>query len=592
MIKLKNSFSKIVALLVIGWFTFQFSIKITEVIENKSTCVCAYDGYGYYMYLPAFFENGSLDIQKEWAEKLQHSYCSNDLIIYQLQPVENSKFVNIYHMGLAFVQLPSYFIADQFAAFLGYNQDGFSKPYHIAYLLNTLLFILLGILYLRKLLLLFFDEWISGMVMLILYFCSNIYPTFIDAYQLTHLYLFTFNALLLFHFFKFVKTEQKRYIIYSALFFGITCFIRPSQAIWGIIPLIILWKKFGFTKKMIGLVAFFPLAAILLNIPHLVYWKTIGGQLLLMNLHTEDIVLTDPNFWNFLFSYRKGWLLYTPIFLLIIPGFIYLYRNNKNIFWALLSFVIIDIYVLCSWECWWYAASYSSRVMIDSYPLLAIIIGFAILGIHRNKILKVAATIFVISCLILNSIQIIQLKKYYLHVERMSKQHYWYIFGRTNIPNYVDYRLEIDRGNVNWIENQNFKKDPNFSIEKKQVFNSNKRIELNKNTGTTIGKIELSNLLTTDETLFEISIRCKSSDSTIVSQFRFEQTGKHNTYSWANIELSKDLPQNQWNEVRFKVNEAYLRHTDDFIQLYTLTEGNAKVEIESVKVIARSLIRN
>lgn len=561
------------------------------MVKNESTCICHYDGFGYYMYLPAFFENGSLNIRKEWAEKLQHTYCSKDLVAYQLHPVQNSNYVNIYHMGLALVQLPSYFIADQFASALGYKQDGFSKPYHIAYLLNTLLFILLGIVYLRKLLLLFFDEWISGLTILILYICSNIYPTFIDAYQLTHLYLFTFNALLLFHFFKFTKTEHKKYLIYSALFFGITCFIRPTQAIWGIIPLIILWKNYGFTKKMIVLVAFFPIAAILLNIPHVIYWKIIGGQWLLMNLHTEEIVLTDPNFWNFLFSYRKGWLLYTPIFLLIIPGFIYLYRNYKNLFWAFGSLVFINIYILCSWECWWYASSYSSRVMIDSYPLLAVIIGFAIVGIGRRKILIVGTVFFVLACLLLNTIQIIQINKYYLHLERMSKEHYWYIFGRTDIPNYEDYRLEIDRGNLNWTENQNFKKDPRFSIKMKEVFSLNRTLIAEPDTSTTVGKIELSEHLTTDETLFEISIRCRSNDSTVSAQLKFEQTGKHNTYSWSIIELSKGLPQNQWNEINYKVNEAYLRHAKDFVQIYTVNEGNAMVEIASIKVIAHSLIR-
>lgn len=591
MIKLKNLFSKIVVLLIIGWFTFQYSLKIDKVIQNEFTCVCAYDGFGYYMYLPSFFENGSLDIQKEWAEKLQHTYCSKDFVVYQLHPVQNSKYVNIYHMGLAFVQLPSYFIADQFASVLDYKQDGFSKPYHIAYLLNTLLFILLGIVYLRKLLLLFFDEWISGLTILILYACSNIYPTFIDAYQLTHLYLFTFNALILFHFFKFTKTEHKKYLVYSALFFGITCFVRPTQAIWGIIPLIILWKNYGLTKKMIGLVAFFPIAAIVLNIPHLIYWKTIGGQWLLMNLHTEEIVLTDPNFWKFLFSYRKGWLLYTPIFLLIIPGCIYLYRNNKNLFWAFGSLVFINIYILCSWECWWYASSYSSRVMVDSYPLLAVIIGFALVSIRKNKFLKTGTVLFILACLWLNTIQIIQMRKYYFHLERMSKEHYWYIFGKTDIPNYEDYRLEIDRGNLSWTENQKFKQDPNFSIASKKVFHLSKTLTAHQNTGTTVGKIELSELLATDETLFEISLRCRSNDSTVVTQLRFEQTGKHNTYTWNSIELSKGLPQNQWNEITFKVNEAYLRHAKDFIQIYMVSEGNATVEIASVKVIAHSLIR-
>jgi len=495
---------------------------------------------------------------------------------------------NIYHMGLAALQLPSYFIADQFASWLSYKRDGFSKPYHIAYLLNALIFIILGVVYLRKLLLIYFNELTVAFVVLVLYVCSNISPTFIDAYQLTHLYLFAINAMMLYFFLKFTSTEIKKHLIFSALLFGLSCFIRPTQAIWGIIPLILLWKKYGRTKKMLWLVAFFPIAAILMNVPHVIYWKTIGGKLFMTNLHTEEIVLIDPNFWNFLFSYRKGWLLYTPIFLLLIPGFIHLYRSHRNLFWAFASLVFINIWVLCSWECWWYAASYSSRVMVDSYPLLAIIFGFAFVAVKKNKLFIGIFSVFIMACCWLNFIQIEQYHKTYLHTSRMSKQQYWYIFGRTEIPNYSDYRLEIERTNLNWRENSNYKNDPNFEIKKKVVFEKKGILEFRQ--GIIIGEFGLKQL-PSDETLFEVSFKCKSTDSLINAEFRMEQTGYFNTYSWSSIQVSHNLPQNTWNEFSYNMNQSYLRHSGDFMQLYTTLEGNGSIQISNLKVVAYSLVR-
>ena len=76
------------------------------------------------------------------------------------------------------------------ARILNYERDGFSKPYYVFYLLNALLFIFLGLLYLRKLLNLFFDDNTTGLSILLIYLGSNTLITFGIQYDLTHLYLF------------------------------------------------------------------------------------------------------------------------------------------------------------------------------------------------------------------------------------------------------------------------------------------------------------------------------------------------------------------------------------------------------------------
>lgn len=588
---LNQSFSKAVLVCIIAWFSFQYLQKTEKVISGESTCVCAYDGFGYYMYLPALIGNGSLDMKKEWAEELQKNYCFEEPVIYQLVQVRENKNIDIYHMGLALVQLPSYLIADQFAKLLDFKRDGFSKPYHIAFILNALFFIILGFISIRKLLRLFFNDAITGIVLLILILCSNLYPLFIQAFSLTHLYLFTLNALFLYYLFQFRNSDSKKHLVYSALLFGLTCFVRPTQAIWGIIPLLLLYNKYGLNKYMLKQLALFPLAAILFNIPHLIYWKIIGGKWLMMNLHTEELVIIDPNLWKFLFSYRKGWLLYSPLFFLLIPGFIYLFKKYRTLFWAFLLLTLINIFVLSSWECWWYSASFGSRVMVDSYPLLAVILGFGILAMAKSKLMMIVLTSFIVFCAGLNILQTSQFFNSYIHPEFMSKEHYWYIFGKYSIANYEDYRLEINHRDTNWVNNPHYSNDPAFHIDTKKVFTLPTTIAIESNGPTTIGSIFLHEQLTTEETLFEVRIKCRSSDSTKSCQFKFEQTGKFNTYAWASLELSLGLPQNEWNEVVLKVNEDYLRHAKDFIQLYSVNDSDAKVEIKSLNIIAHSLIR-
>jgi len=90
---IKSTSGQIVLLLLIV-FAFSTAEKIDKINTGEKTCVCAYDGFGYYMYLPHLFEKGHLDIQKEWAQSLQHEYCSG-AVTYQLERNYADKNIDI-----------------------------------------------------------------------------------------------------------------------------------------------------------------------------------------------------------------------------------------------------------------------------------------------------------------------------------------------------------------------------------------------------------------------------------------------------------------------------------------------------------------
>ena len=237
------------------------------------------------------------------------------------------------------------------------------------------------------------------------------------------------------------------------LLFGLATSIRPTEVLIGLIPLIILFKAFGNTKQFWRTILLFPAMSLLWNIPQILYWKLVGGELITANLHTEDIVLSDPNILNFLLSYRKGWLLYTPILLTAIWGGYYAYKINKTLFWAISSFLLLFTYIVCSWETWYYATSYSSRVMVDIYPVMAILIAILISEISK-KWMRIALLTFSMCCILLNGFQSRQVELGYLHNYRMTSEHYWYIFGKLHIPKYDESRLLIDRTNFGWVNYQ------------------------------------------------------------------------------------------------------------------------------------------
>jgi hypothetical protein len=571
-------------------FAFQTFDKVQAVNSGEKPCLAAFDGFGYYMYLPHFFQKGHLNIEREWAQELQDNYCWG-AHVYQMEKRDLNAEIDIYHMGVSFTLLPSYSVAEVWARLGGYKTDGFSYPYHVMYLLNAFIFIFLGLLYLRKLLRQFVSERATLITLVIIALGTNTYFIFNFQYDLPHLYLFTINAACLYHLVRYTRENELKHLYFSALLFGLAVCIRPTELLFGIIPLILLMQKFGPSTQLVKRLSVFGIAVLFCNLPQLLYWKLVGGQWVILNLHTEDIVLTDPNLIDFLVSYRKGWLLYSPVFLILIFGFLRLFKDNKSLFWGIGIFSLLYIYVMSSWECWWYANSFGQRVMVDIYPILAIPI--ALLIDHIRKIhWRILTGIFIASCIALNLFQSRQMNLGILDTQRMTKEHYWHIFGILD-PSKIHHRfLLIDRGNPDWPEQLSEFTDLPYILKEREVFRLKSPLLARPHQDVSIDKIHLYDAFETDETRLEVPIIYRTSDSTQSALLRMECVSAYNCYSWNNTELS--LGKRQGIDIRdtLRFNLPDIRHQADSMQIYVSNPGSATIHLKHMRIIGTSLIRN
>ncbi|MEN9997186.1 MAG: hypothetical protein RI922_176 [Bacteroidota bacterium] len=510
-----KSFSKI-CLFVIGSVFAIILLKESFVQKEQRSCVAAYDQFGYYSYLPATFIYDDLAFQKPWKEKLQSYYCEQE-IVYQFVDLEGGKKVNMYHMGLSYLHLPGFVIANSLAKPLGYKQDGMSEPYRVALKLTALFFILFGLIFFRKTLLLFFPDWIAGLVLLLVYGASNLFVTFYYGDLMPHLYLFTLNTIFIYSIVSYLKKEQWRYLLSAILILGLTVAIRPTQAIWGIVPFILFLYQYKLSWKALKLLALFPLGALLMNFPQLLYWKIEGGSWIIMNLHSETLSFLKPYTLDFLFSFKKGWLLYSPLFIFSFVGIWLGLRQNKQLVTAISVFALINIYVLSSWDCWWYAASFGSRVMVDSYIVFGVLLGFFIQGASKSmKVLIPTLSIF----FLIMGLSVFQSFQYFegiIHNERMTKDYYWSVFGRTSADQLDRSLLEIDRNDLNWDQNifadHSMAKQKGYKLIEKSLYRSQKRIEFGVDQEfISLSENEFKLLLPTDEA--KIRIRFNSSIDT------------------------------------------------------------------------------
>ena len=265
-------------------------------------------------------------------------------------------------------------------------------------------------------------------------------------------------------------------------------------------------------------------------------------------------------------------------------------KENKPLYWGMLGFSALYIWAMSSWECWWYASSFSQRVMVDIYPILAIPLVYLVDGV-KNRIAKIGIGAFALGCLVLNQFQSEQIRLGILDGHRMTKEHYWLIWGKLD-PEEIHHRyLIIDRGNLTWPDQLSKYEDLPFIIKERTVYRQKESIITEPNNAASIGKIHLLKSFETDETLIEIPLEFTTTDSTQSAVLRMEAVSKYNCYSWDNIELSLGRRQGVENFDTLRFNLPHVRHAADSMQMYVMSMGNAQIELKSFKIIGTSLIR-
>ena len=273
---------------------------------------------------------------------------------------------------------------------------------------------------------------------------------------LSHNFLFTLVAALVWFTIKWHEKQKTLYIILIGGLSGMITLIRPNEGVCLIIP--VLWgiynkeslkEKIRLIRKNKLQILVAACCFIIILLPQFYYWKKYAGSFIFYSYPNpgEGLDLLSPHISNFLFSFRKGWFVYTPIIIMPVIGLYFLLKKQKQIFWPIFIYSLVSIYLVSSWTCWWYAGGcYSQRAIISLYVLLAIPFGFLIKRINELKFYK-KTTIYLILFffLILNIFQFWQFNKDILKHDGMTAKYYFSILGKTKVPDNAADMLLVDR---------------------------------------------------------------------------------------------------------------------------------------------------
>jgi hypothetical protein len=420
-------------------YSIVFSVFVISVLiftskpwRHDNQVICS-DVVIYYSYLPATFIFDDIRFEK-------HETLSKGIFWPEKAPNGNNIIKT--SMGMSFLFAPSFFVGHFFAKLLGYPAYGFSEPYKIALLIGAILYLIVGLFFLRKILKVFFSDEITTITIIAMALGTNLTHYASREATMTHLYSFTLFSIFIWGTIRWYKTPRLTSLMLLGALTGLISLIRPTNTLilvffflYGVSSWESLIQRIQYFLKHFHWIILMFFAFLLIWIPQFIYWKTITGNFFYFSYKGESFFFNNPQLMNGLFSYRKGWFLYTPLIMLAIIGIPFMFKQIKEVSWAVSIFIVLNIYIVLSWWCWWYGGGFSQRAMVDSYVFLAL--PFATLltvAKKAGKYVSYALSILVLVLILHNQYEVEQYKYGAIHYDSMTKAAYWESFGHLHPP--------------------------------------------------------------------------------------------------------------------------------------------------------------
>ncbi|MFT5818933.1 MAG: hypothetical protein ACI8ZM_000154 [Crocinitomix sp.] len=387
------------------------------------------DAQAYYAYLPATFIYG--DFSYEFIPEINAKYYPESHQKSFLKPVGDGK-VNKTFPGVALLYLPFFLMAHTLALIFGADADGYSNIYQVCFDLGLWTYLFLGLVFFIKVLQkMAISKRIAVWSSLIVLLGTNMVFYSVYDQSVTHIYNFFMINALLYYLIKFKENKQFKPLGVALFLFALIGITRPTNVlvvglIFFFIPDLKFYKSlFSYCFQAKNIIRIVPILGGVLIIPFIL-WKVQTGNWVVYSYGDEGFNFSNPHLSEFLFSYLKGWFIYTPLLLLILlVGFYFLFKSNKKRFTIALFFYAMCIYVFSSWWCWYYGAGMGQRVMIDHYILAGFLLAIILQNIQSSTVKKWLFGSFAFLCIGLNFAQAYQIRHGILTGGSATVDQYW-----------------------------------------------------------------------------------------------------------------------------------------------------------------------
>jgi len=399
--------------------------------DSRWSRIVTSDGNGYYAYLPAIFIYH--DLQFDFIEQVNNDSINANINKGFVTKI-NGHAVNKYFVGTSLCLVPFFTIGHITNFLKGLPLDGYAVYYRIFAQIGTIFYALMGLFFMVKILRSYhFSERVIALAIPAVALGTNMFHYVVSESMMSHIFSFAFVNLFVYCFLKFFNTPRKKYFFWGVFALAVVALIRPINILVvfslpflaqtsdnlksGLKYLLNHWKALGF-----GALIFFGIVSI-----QFIIYKLQTGHFIVYSYTNEGFNFLSPHPIDFMFSYRKGFFIYTPILFLSLFGLIFLYKDKFR-FYTLLAFLALVVYILSSWWLWYYGGSFSQRVMIEYYTYFFILFSLLLQKSRLRKFLTTLTLLLIIVC----QIQTYQYMNGYIHWSEMNKERYWDNFLRID----------------------------------------------------------------------------------------------------------------------------------------------------------------
>ena len=532
--------------------------------------VISSDGIGYYSYLTHIFETNSFSQQ-----------VPDNRFVFDFK----GKGVNKYYVGTAISMSPFYALGKLFSS-EGSTSSSFS--YQFAISLSGIFYLILGLIFTQKLLRLFhFSETVISITLLLFFFGTNLLVYSVFQPSMSHVYSFCWVAAFLFFTKKYALSVKSEYLYASIACLALLVLVRPINGIVVfLIPFLVgswqgtmfyFWSIFSKKRLVFSVLIFLLISGI-----QPLMWYLQSGNWWIWSYAQEGFYFSSPHLFDFLFSYRKGVFIYTPMLLFsFLGGILWLSKNRFQGIGVLLFFVGV-VYLLSSWWNWYYGPSFGQRPLVDFYSISAVLLALSVkqfLGSRQQYIALFLGVIFVL----LNLFQTYQFqngiisswdmnwKKYQYSFLKISSTHQNKLGGNNDImlynaktTNLVQVNYEFDSKDTESLDYTNkefgwehlFLADSNF-ITSRGIY------------------------LKVDLELFDSNISNQNGALFVVDL----QDSNGQNYHYYTFPI-RDVPPNKlgWKKEQYQIELPKIRRSGDRLKLYIWNKENESFLLDNLKV--------
>ena len=326
------------------------------------------DMEGYYQYLPYFFLKGKEDMKHmPWA-----------------RPYGEDRTLNGFTCGVAIMQMPFFLTAHVVSKFLELKSDGYNSVYFMSVLFAAMVYVFIGLYYLFKTLYRLFSRRTALIVVLAVFFATNLFYYTVMEPGMSHAYSFCLISVYIYQVKNFYDKPGISSSLKMILPLALAVLIRPTSivaVIYFILYEVDSIKGFGERFKLLlrnrNLLLVMLFASLVVFLPQMAYWHLVTGKWVVYSYLNQgfDNILS-PAIFTVLLGPRNGWYLYTPLMLIATAGLFYLAWKRKYSAPAILIILAAIVYINASWWVPTFSRSTGYRTLVEYIPFMAIPLGF------------------------------------------------------------------------------------------------------------------------------------------------------------------------------------------------------------------------